>query len=144
MAAVCDETARLAASERQARSSSKLVNPDRLREAVSRHIDWEALAYWARPALERFPALPTEVVCELERHCPGFLELNAQQEDPGSASQIWQRLMLWIADHFFQDVKIEGWVDAILIQVRNHPRAIRTMEYADHCDEVWSSAMPEP
>ena len=23
-------------------------------------------------------------------------------------------------------------------------RAIRTMEYADHCDEVWSSEMPSP
>ena len=45
--------------------------------------------------------------------------------------------MLWIADHFFQDAQTEGWFDAILIQVRSHPRAIRTMEYADHCDEVW-------
>ena len=52
--------------------------------------------------------------------------------------------MLWIADHFFQNAKTEGWLDAILVQVRSHPRAIRTMEYADHCDQVWSSAMPEP
>ena len=146
MAAVCDETARLAASERQARSSSKLVNPDRLREAVSRYLDWEALAYWAQPALERCPQLPAEVVCELERRCLGFLELNGG----GERSQIlsfykaWQRLIRWIADHFFQDAKTEGWFDAILVQVRSHPRAIRTMEYADHCDEVWSSAMPEP
>ncbi len=59
-------------------------------------------------------------------------------------SQEWQRLMRWIADHFFQDAKTEGWFDAILVQVRSHPRAIRTMEYADHCDEVWSSAIPQP
>ncbi len=52
--------------------------------------------------------------------------------------------MPWIADHYFQDAKTEGWFDAILVQARTHPRAIRTMEYADHCDEVWSSAMPEP
>ena len=116
MAAECDETARLAASERKARSSSKLVDPDRLREAVSRYIDWEALAYWAQPALERFHQLPAEVVCELEQRCPGFLELKARQEDPESASQVWQGLMLWIADHFFQDAKTEGWFDAILIR----------------------------
>ena len=144
MAAVCDETTRLAASERKARSSSKLVDPDRLGEAVSRYIDWEALAYWAQPALERCPQLPAEVVCELERRCLGFLELNGRQKDPRSASQAWQRLIRWIADHFFQDAKTEGWFDAILVQVRSHPRALRTMEYADHCDEVWSSAMPEP
>jgi hypothetical protein len=52
--------------------------------------------------------------------------------------------MLWIGDHYFQDAKTEGWFDAILVQVRSHPRAIRTMEYADHCDEVWSSEMPSP
>jgi len=28
--------------------------------------------------------------------------------------------------------------------VRSHPRAIRTMEYADHCDEVWISELPSP
>ena len=39
LAAECDETARLVASEREARSSSKLVDPDRLCEAVSRYID---------------------------------------------------------------------------------------------------------
>jgi hypothetical protein len=52
--------------------------------------------------------------------------------------------MRWIADHFFRDAKTEGWFDAILAQVRSHPRVIRTMEYADHCDERWSSKMPEP
>ena len=50
--------------------------------------------------------------------------------------------MLWIGDHSFEDAKIEGWIDAILIQVRNHPRAIRTMEFADHCDAVSSLNCP--
>jgi hypothetical protein len=143
-AAQCDETAHLVASARQARSSSKLVDPDRLSEAVSRYIDWEALAHWAQPALERCPQPPAEVVSELERRCPGFLELNARQEESRVASQVWQRLMLWIADHFFQDAKTEGWFEAILIRVRSHPRAIRTIEYADHCSEVWGSVLPSP
>jgi len=43
--------------------------------------------------------------------------------------------MAWITDHFFQDAQNEGWFDAILTQARNHPRAIRTMEYADDCDD---------
>ena len=52
--------------------------------------------------------------------------------------------MLWIGDHFFQDAKTEGWFDAILIQVRNHPRAIRTMEFADHLANygVWNCQAP--
>ena len=146
MAAQCDETAHLVASARQARSSSKLVDPDRLTEAVSRYIDWEALAYWAQPALERCPQLPAEVVSELERRCPGFLDAGheAPAQEASAASQDWQRLMLWIADHFFQDAQTEGWFEAILIQVRSHPRAIRTMEFSDYCSEIWGSVLPSP
>jgi len=145
-AAHCDETAHLVARERKARSLSKLVNPTRLARAVARYIDWEAFAYWARPALERGIEPPTEVVRGLERRCPGFLDGNikARKQDSRSGSQEWQRLMLYIGDHFFEDAQTEAWFEAVLIQVRSHPRAIRTMEYADHCDELWSSAMPEP
>jgi hypothetical protein len=145
-AAQCDETAHLTARERKARASSKLVHPDRLGEAVARYIDWEAFAYWARPALERGSQLPAEVASNLERRCPGFLNasIKARQRDSGGDSQPLQRLMLWIADHCFQDAQTEGWFDAILVHVRSHPRAIRTMEYADHCDELWSSELPNP
>ena len=52
--------------------------------------------------------------------------------------------MNWIADLFFEDAQKGGWLDAVLIQVRNHPRAIRTMEYADHCDQMWESQLPNP
>ena len=146
MAAQCDETARRTARERKARSSARLVHPDRLTEAATRYMDCEALAYWARQALEQGSEPPAEVVCELERRCPGYLEagLTAPAQGSSDATREWQRLMLWIADRFFQDAKTEGWFDAILIQVRSHPRAIRTMEFADHCDEIWSSQMPDP
>jgi hypothetical protein len=146
LAAQCDETAHLVAGERKARASVKLVDPVRLSEAVARYIDYEGLAYWVRPALERGSELPPEVVLELERRLPGYLQAAPE---PRARKQIgaardWEHLMLWIGDHYFQDAKTEGWFDAILVQVRSHPRAIRTMEYADHCDEVWSSEMPSP
>ena len=85
MAAQCDETAHLTAGERKARSSAKLVHPDRLAEAVARYMDYEALAYWARPALERESRLPAEVASELERRCPGFLD--TQHQSAGTRSR---------------------------------------------------------
>jgi len=126
IAAQCDPTARLVPHERRAQASLNLVHPDRLSEAVSRYIDWEALVYWARPALERGRPLPEQVRQELNRRCPGFLEedLTAVQ-DPQSGSAARLRLMTWIGNHFFQDAKNEGWFDAILIQKRIHPRSIR-------------------
>jgi len=73
MAAYCDETAHLLPDVRRARASAKVVAPDRLVGAVSRWIDWEAFAYWARPALEAGSELPAQVASELGRCCPGFL-----------------------------------------------------------------------
>ncbi|HVO62889.1 MAG TPA: hypothetical protein VMT53_18300 [Terriglobales bacterium] len=146
MAAQCDETARLIAEERKVRASARLVNPERLSEAVTRYMDCEALACWARHALERESELPTEVVLELERGCPGYLEIELQtraQKSKGE-TQVCERLMLWIADRFFQDAKAEGWFDAVLNQVRSHPRAIRTMEFSDYCGETWGSKLPDP
>ena len=137
MAAQCDDTAHLLPDVRKARESTKLVAPARLAEAVSRYVDWEAFAYWARLPLELECQLPAEVASELGRRCPGFLE--AQPSARG-----WDQLMCWIANRHFEDAKREGWFDAILNQAHNHPRAIRTMEYADHCDEIAGSQMPEP
>jgi hypothetical protein len=105
---------------------------------VSRFVDWEAFAYWARPALESSLKLPGEVEAELGRRCPGFVEALAREAklSSGDRAQSWDQLMTWIADHFFHDAQNEGWFDAILTQARNHPRSIRTMEYADDCDEA--------
>src|SRR5271157_5978207 len=145
-AAHCDDTAHLVPDVRKASTSAKLVAPDRLAEAVALYIDWEAFAYWARPALESGSEYPAEVVRELERRCPGYLDarLTAPAKASGGRAQDWEDLMLWIGDHFFQDAKTEGWFDVVLVQVRNHPRAVRTMEFADHCDELRGSELQSP
>ena len=144
-AARCDETARLLPAIRKQRACFKLVDAERLAHAVSRFIDWEALAYWARPAFEAGGSLPSEGTHELDSRCPGFLESNTEQRGVnGRSPDDWHRLMLWISEHFFQDARSEGWYDAILISARTHPRAIRAMEYADHCDEIGNSDLPVP
>jgi hypothetical protein len=137
IAAQCDETAHLLPDLRKASASVKLVAPERLGEAVSRYIDWEAFAYWVRPSLELGSPLPREVARELQHRCPGFLEVQ-----PGARD--WQELMSWIVDRHFKDAKREGWFDAILILAHSHPRAIPTMEHTDHCEEGWESRLPDP
>jgi hypothetical protein len=146
MASQCDDTAHLVPHERRARATSKLVDPDRLAAAASQYMDWEAFAYWARPALESSPQLPSEVRSELRSRCSGFLGLLDSQHGQGgkASSQGWHQLMCWIGDNFFRHAKAEEWFEAILIQVQSHPRAIRTMEYADHCDQVWEVQLPTP
>ena len=143
-AAECDETARLLPKVRKERACFKLVDPGRLAQAVAGFMDWEAFAYWARPGLENGNSLPDEVAHELNSMCPGFVEFNAREHTAGGQlPHDWHRLMTWIGEHFFQEAIAEGWYDAILISAHNHPRAIRTMEYFDHCDEIWTE-LPVP
>jgi hypothetical protein len=144
-AAKCDDTANLLPEIREQRQCFKLVSAERLDVDVARYIDWEAFAYWCRPALERGSPLPDLVCSELQSRCPGFLELNVKERRGDNLiEQDWHRLMVRIADHFFVDAKREAWFDAILITVHNHPRAIRTMEYWEYCDQRWASGLPSP
>jgi hypothetical protein len=145
LASTCDETAHLVPEQQRAQASVKCVERHRLEEAVAQYIDWEALAYWATPALEHKQPLPDVVRNELDRRCPGFLSQAIQRATASEQSSTsWEGLMAWVADHFFADAKAEGWFDAILIGVHKHPRAIRTMEYADHWDEDRGSKVPVP
>jgi hypothetical protein len=137
MADRCDDTAHLLPELRKTLSSTHRVAPARLAEAVSCYIDCEAFAYWLRPVFEAQSPPPEQVARELEFRCSGFLKAHTDTQD-------WQQLMGWIADHGFADAKREGWFDAILRRAHNHPRAIRTMEYADHCDEIWGLRLPDP
>ena len=144
-AAKCDESARLLPEVRAQRECFKLVDSARLTEAVSRYIDWEAFAYWARPALGQEQSIIQEVALELNARCPGFIRLSANERTRKSeAANEWQSLMLWIRDHVFPEAKAEGWYDAIVISAGIHPRAIRTMEFADHCEQVWNGHLPVP
>ena len=61
-----------------------------------------------------------------------------------SGAQEWDNLTLWIGNHFFQDALQESWFDGLILQGRCHPRAIRTMEFADYCDELWGEKLPIP
>jgi hypothetical protein len=102
-------------------------------------------AYWLRLPLERGACISIELTRELNSRCPGFVEFNNQERlADRHISQDWHRLMFWVSNHFFQEAQSEGWYDAILISARNHPRAIRTMEYCDHCEQIWESELPMP
>ena len=142
MAASCDETAHLIPEQRKAQASARLVHRERLEETIARYIDWEAFVYWARPGLAHDAPIPDPVREELEHRCPGFLVRPVDRGSAGTRSS-WKELMVWIGDQFFGEAKAEGWFDAILVGVRRHPRTIRTMEYANHCDRVTGSHLPQ-
>lgn len=145
-AAQCNDTAHLVPTAGRSIATSKRITPEQLAEAVARYIDWEAFAYWVRPAMEFSEPLPAEVTRALNQRCPGFIEWYCctERSEASGGSHAWPQLMRWIADHCFQQAKAEGWCEAIISAAQIHPRAIRTQEYCDHCDEIWSTGLPVP
>jgi hypothetical protein len=141
IAAICDPTAHLLPSLRKRLACLNKVEPAPLAEAVARYLDWEAFAYWARAPLEREDQLPPTVVEQLDERCPGF---RRSQAAPSSRTlDPFSQLLCWIKERFFSEAVDEGWFDAVLYMAGMHPRAIRTMEYADYCDELWCPELPQ-
>ena len=99
-AAQCDETAHLTARERKARASAKLVasNSPRQRRLPVISIG-RPLRIGLDPRWKAESEYPTEVVCELERRCPGFLDATAngaRNRIPEVVRKTGSGLMLWI------------------------------------------------
>jgi hypothetical protein len=145
-AAHCDETGPLVPGVQRARASFKLVSLDTLTKTVDSYLEWQAFAYWARLALQRRLPYPSEVGDQLHHRCPSFLEFNedARLDDPVDVPHDGDRLLDWIEEHFFKDAIAGGWRAALLLEVRYHPRSIRTRQYYDHCDLAWDPAPPSP
>ena len=50
-----------------------------------------------------------------------------------------EQLVTRISDRYVRDPKQEGWLDAPEVGDGDHPRAIRTVEHADHFEALWGS-----
>ncbi len=111
---------------------SRRVGPRALRNAVSRYLDWEAFAYWARTAIEAGPPLPVSVEREVNRGCPGFLRADVAshaakpEEEPHFR---FYRLLDWIGEHEFGKIQKQGWYDVLLYQAELHARHARVIDY---------------
>ena len=90
-----------------------------------------------RSALESDGEILEVVVDELRIRCPGFLEYDEELRKAGLHVRppTWNRLLLWGEDYFFGEAKKEGWLDAIILYARRHPRDVRMVEYwVNWCD----------
>ena len=111
---------------------SRRVGPRGLHNAVTRYLEWEVFAYWARTAIEAGRPLPVVVEREVNRRCPGFLEADATAHaaKPEEESHFrFYRLLDWIGEHEFGQVQKQGWYEVLLYQVGLHARHARLSVY---------------
>jgi hypothetical protein len=118
------------------------VSPERLNQAVSNYLEWEALAYWVR-AVVRAYGMPQSVAELLHDRCPGFLErLKTDGVSLEDSTTVWRRLIAWVDDRIFGFAKAEGWFEAITLFARSSLPAERTVSYWAACDRLWSRRRP--
>jgi len=111
---------------------SRRVGSRALHHAVTRYLDWEVFAYWARTAIEAGPPLPVLVKREVNRRCPGFLEADAAAHAAGPEEEPqfrFYRLLDWIGEHEFKQAQDQGWHEVLLYQVELHARHTRVIDY---------------
>jgi hypothetical protein len=121
---------------------SRRVSPRALCNAVTRYVEWESFAYWARTALEAPPPLPVSVKREVNRRCPGFLRTDAaaRAADPQEQPHCrFNQIIDWIEDHEFAGAKKRGWFDVLLYQARLHPRHARVIDYWYDWEARWTN-----
>jgi hypothetical protein len=113
-------------------------NPDRetsvtnLAEVLEQYVEWKIFACWLEPLTKAKIELPKRITKELERRCPGFLDVSGSNSTMRhhNKANTGQRLMNWIEDQFFSDAKKEGWLDCIRLQAQSHPLYARVMGYS--------------
>lgn len=132
LAAACEPEDVPSPEAQRAWTAFKRVSSERLNNAVSAYLDWQAFAYWVRSALDSAYTLPPDVERALEKRCPGFLlSCQSARTDECVDQQLrsWNRLLRWVHEHIFADAKTEQWLDAILFCVKLHPRSMRTADF---------------
>lgn len=110
------------------------INYLEVAKAVEAYLDWEALVLWLRPLFASSLKLPTHVVSELNRRCPGILgpQSSGQRHGGQEKSTIWRSFTEWGKHHCLSEAKEEGWLDTLLQRVRSHPRHVRVVAYGKH------------
>ena len=111
-----------------------VVGREQFVEAVTRYVDWQAFAYWARSPLEADIELPARVRAELQDRYPSLLEYTeaGAGRGRGAGRRSWRRLLQWGEEHLFFEPRKQGWFDFMVRQADVHPRSVRTVQYWKH------------
>lgn len=107
--------------------------------AVGACIDWKALLFWLRPLFSSNLKLPSHVMSELERSCPGILKWRNVTARPRNQekSKMWRHVVKYGKDPCLSEAKEAGWLDFLTERVRSHPRYVRIVAYGKRWAKEW-------
>ncbi len=104
------------------------------RKAYEEYPRWQALVLWVQAVMVTQNAIPTWVVTDLQKRCPGFIEHEATSCE---MKLVALHLLEWVHNHEFGYAKRQGWLDALAFYGVRHPRSESAWAYWEHCEEEW-------
>jgi len=127
-------------SQHLAEFQRRSVAPQRLSEAISNYIEWQAFAYWVRSIRDAEGRISPMMKATLEVRCPGFLALPSRRRE--APVSWWFRLISWIDEHIFGYAKAEGWSHALGYYAVRDSRYDQIESYWRHCEQTWKCSRP--
>lgn len=129
-----------AIARRRASSQLMRVPWSRFRKAYEKYPRWQALALWIHAVSAAQVSVPSWLIDDIRKRCPGFVEHEATSHEPKLMDL---HLLEWVHNHEFAFAKRQGWLDALTFYGIRHPRSECAWTYWEYCEDHWSKDPPE-
>lgn len=128
-----------AIARRRANAQLMRVPWPRFRKAYEQYPRWHALALWTHAIIASHDRIPSWLIADLRRRCPGFTLPELLKREP-----LHLRLSAWVHNQKFGYAKRQGWLDALTFYGVRHPRSECAWTYWEYCENHWSKDQSEP
>lgn len=99
---------------------------------------WHALTLWTHAIIASHDRIPSWLMADLGRRCPGFTLPELPKREP-----LDLRLSEWVRNQKFGFARRQGWLDALTFYGVRHPRSECAWNYWEQCDRDWNQNKPE-
>jgi len=123
-----------AIARRRANNQLMRVPWSEFRRVYEEYPRWQALVLWVQVIVATQDGIPSWVVADLRKRCPGFAEHQAVSNEP---QLVALHLMEWVHNQAFGNAKRQGWLDALVFYGIRHPYSESAWAYWEHCEGKW-------
>lgn len=118
---------------RRAETQLMRVPWTRFCKAYEEYPRWHALTLWTHAIIASHDRIPSWLMADLRRRCPGFALPELLKREP-----LDLRLSEWVHNQKFGYAKRQGWLDALTFYGVRHPRSECAWTYWEYCENHWS------
>jgi hypothetical protein len=130
-----------AIAKRRADDQLMRVPWPRFRKAYEEYPRWQALVLWVQAIVATHHGIPSWLLADLQKRCPGFIERAAPSRE---RKLVALHLLEWVHNQEFGYAKRQGWLDALTFYGVRHARSECAWAYWERCENDWIKRPPYP